>query len=79
MGTIRQHNEGGWRLLAPSGFPKEAALHDIVEQAPHLLPLSGSPQLVVDGTGNRRLGSPLPIDTGTEPFENRRWSDFGVE
>jgi hypothetical protein len=43
-------NDGsGWSLLAPSGFPAEAALHDLVEEAPHLLPLSGSPQLAVLG------------------------------
>lgn len=36
--------EGGqWRLLAPSGFPDEAALHGLVESAPHILPLAGAP------------------------------------
>jgi hypothetical protein len=33
----------------PSGFPSEEALHDLVEDAPHLLPLSGDPALVVVG------------------------------
>jgi len=49
MTAIWHHNdEGGWRLLPPSSFPDEANLHDLVEEAPHLLPLAGSPRLVVD-------------------------------
>jgi hypothetical protein len=48
--TAIWHNDGaGWQLLAPTGFPAEAALHDLVEQAPQLLPLAGSPRLVVVG------------------------------
>lgn len=39
-----------WRLLTPAGFPHEQALQDIVAQTPGLLPLSGSPQLVVLGS-----------------------------
>jgi hypothetical protein len=39
----------GWGLLAAAGFPDEAALHGLVEEAPQLLPLSGAPQLVVVG------------------------------
>ncbi|HEY8598851.1 MAG TPA: hypothetical protein VIL85_10505, partial [Thermomicrobiales bacterium] len=48
--TAIWHDDGqGWRALAPTGFPAEAALHDLVERAPQLLPLSGSPRLVVVG------------------------------
>ena len=48
--TAIWHNGGsGWRLLAPSGFPAEAALHDLVEEAPQMLPLAGAPRLVVVG------------------------------
>jgi flavin-binding protein dodecin len=47
----------GWRLLAPVGFPDEAALHRLVEEAPQLLPLSGSPRLVV-------LGHEVPLGGG---------------
>ncbi len=44
------HNDGaGWRLLAPTGFPAEAALHKLVEEAPQILPLAGTPQLIVVG------------------------------
>jgi hypothetical protein len=39
----------GWKLLAPVGFPTEQELHSLVEDAPHVLPLSGSPRLVVVG------------------------------
>jgi hypothetical protein len=44
----RRENEE-WRPLLASGFPSEEALHDLVEDAPHLLPLSGDPSLVVVG------------------------------
>jgi hypothetical protein len=48
--TALWENRGsGWHLLSASGFTDEAALHDLVEEAPHLLPLSGSPALVVVG------------------------------
>jgi hypothetical protein len=30
-------------MLAPTGFPDEATLHGLVEEAPELLPLSGNP------------------------------------
>lgn len=44
------HDDGtGWRLLAATGFPDEATLHDLVEQAPQMLPLAGSPAVVVVG------------------------------
>lgn len=45
-----------WKQLQPAGFKDEGALHDLVENAPHLLPLSGSPQLAVVGR-EVRLGS----------------------
>lgn len=48
--TAIWHNDGAsWRLLASTGFPDEAALHSLVEEAPQLLPLAGAPQLVVVG------------------------------
>lgn len=49
MTAIWQHNLDGWRLLSPSGFPDELALHGLVEQAPQILPLAGNPRLVVVG------------------------------
>jgi hypothetical protein len=43
-------NDGaGWQLLATTGFPDEAALNSLVEQAPQILPLAGSPRLIVLG------------------------------
>lgn len=50
MGTALWHDAGdGWKPLAPARFTDEADLHDCVERAPELLPLSGSPSLVVLG------------------------------
>jgi hypothetical protein len=47
--AIWRRSEEEWRPLLPSGFPSEEALHDLVEQTPNLLPLSGDPTLVVLG------------------------------
>lgn len=49
MTAIWKKGVGGWTSLQPVGFPDEASLHDLVEEAPHLLPLAGSPTLVVLG------------------------------
>src|SRR5437868_6154688 len=48
--TAIWHNNGEkWAVLSPTGFPDEEALHALVEDAPHLLPLSGAPNLAVVG------------------------------
>lgn len=49
MGTIWRKQDDEWQRLAPSGFPSEEKLHDLVEAAPGMLPLSGSPSVVVLG------------------------------
>ncbi|HYO30208.1 MAG TPA: hypothetical protein VER37_06455 [Thermomicrobiales bacterium] len=49
MSAIWHHDNEGWRLLAPAGFPSETALHDLIEQAPQMMPLAGSPSLTVVG------------------------------
>lgn len=49
MGTIWRRQDDEWQRLAPSGFPSEEKLHDLVESSPGLLPLSGSPSVVVLG------------------------------
>ncbi len=49
MTAIWQKAEGGWTTLVPTGFPDEAALHGLVEDAPELLPLAGAPRLTVVG------------------------------
>lgn len=56
MSAIWRRESDEWRPLLPSGFPSEAALHDLVEEAPHVLPLSGDPSMVVVGR-EVRLGS----------------------
>jgi hypothetical protein len=47
---------GHWRPLTPALYPSEAALHDLVEQAPQMLPLAGSPRLTILGR-EVRLGA----------------------
>jgi hypothetical protein len=48
--TAIWHGDGAeWRLLSPSDFPDEAALHRLVEDAPYTLPLAGNPRLVIVG------------------------------
>ncbi len=49
MPGIWSNDGSGWRLLSTSGFPDEARLHSLIEEAPQLLPLAGSPQLVIVG------------------------------
>jgi hypothetical protein len=49
MSAVWKHDESGWKLLSPSGFPDEATLHSLVEQAPTMLPLAGSPHLTMVG------------------------------
>lgn len=49
MSSIWSSTGTDWRLLAPTGYPDEAALHTRVEQAPQMLPLAGSPRLVIVG------------------------------
>ena len=39
----------GWELLDPNDFPDEATLHDLIANSPAMLPLAGSPQLVIVG------------------------------
>jgi hypothetical protein len=38
-----------WTILEPTGFPDEKTLHDLAAAAPQLLPLSGSPRVIVLG------------------------------
>ncbi len=49
MTAIWQNDESGWHLLSPTGFANEEKLHTLVEKAPHLLPLAGTPRLIVLG------------------------------
>lgn len=49
MAAIWRKDSGTWRPLATTGFHDEAALHDLIEEAPRMLPLSGQPAVVVLG------------------------------
>ncbi len=49
MTSIWHRSSAGWAVLEPTGFAAEAVLHDLVESAPQLLPLAGSPPLVIVG------------------------------
>lgn len=66
MAAIWQNDGAGWHLLVPTGFPNEATLHDLVEQAPHLLLLAGSPRLIVIGR-EVQLGSGFADLMAIEP------------
>lgn len=46
---IWTQNDEGWSLSRPEGFADEAALHDLIEQTPQMLPLSGAPALIMLG------------------------------
>lgn len=47
--AIWRKQDDEWKPLKPSGFPSEEKLHDLVQEAPHLLPLAGDPILTVVG------------------------------
>ena len=47
---IWTEGDEGWRLSRPDGFPDEATLHRLIEQNPDMLPLAGSPRLVILGS-----------------------------
>lgn len=64
--AIWQQDETGWKLLAPTGFPTEAELHDLVESAPNVLPLAGEPFLTILGR-EVLLGSNYADLIGIEP------------
>lgn len=66
MTALWQNDGEGWNLLASAGFPDEAALHALIEEAPQLLPLSGSPRLVVLGR-EVQLGSNYADLIAVEP------------
>ena len=66
MTAIWSREGDDWSLLQPKGFSDEATLHSLVEEAPQLLPLAGSPALVVLGR-EVRLGSGYADLVAVEP------------
>ncbi|MGH3516268.1 MAG: hypothetical protein ACRDQ7_02380 [Haloechinothrix sp.] len=70
MTGIWSESDGRWRALSPVGFAQEEELHDLIERSPDMLPLAGSPPLVVLGR-EVRCGSGyadligVEADTGT--------------
>ena len=57
MTAIWRQTEDGYERLRPAGFPNEAELHTLVSRTPELLPLAGSPEMVV-------LGDEVALGTG---------------
>lgn len=49
MTAIWQHDGNEWQLASTTGFDDERALQSLVDEAPQMLPLSGSPNVVVIG------------------------------
>jgi hypothetical protein len=68
--AIWSEGTDGWELLKPAGFPDERTLQELVAKAPDLLPLAGSPRVVVLGR-EVLLGSGyvdvLAIEAGGRP------------
>lgn len=56
MTAIWENSGEGWRVANPAGFAAEAALHDLVERSPELMPLAGGPSLAIVGR-EVRLGT----------------------
>ena len=66
MSAIWVEDEEGWAARSPKGFPDEGTLHNLVEQAPQLLPLAGSPRLTILGR-EVQLGSGRADLVAVEP------------
>jgi len=49
MSSIWQNDGTSWARLSPQGFPDEQTLHNLIENGPHMLPLSGDPRVVIVG------------------------------
>src|SRR5664279_4429853 len=49
MTGIWSLSDSRWRPEEPVSFQQEKELHDLIEQAPELLPLAGAPRLVMLG------------------------------
>lgn len=70
MTAIWSESDDCWELLAPTGFPDEKTLQDLVIRAPGMLPIGGTRTVVVLGR-EVRLGTGYvdvrPIEPGGCP------------
>lgn len=66
MTAIWQNDGTKWKLLSPAEFADEAKLHTLIEEGPQLLPLAGSPTVVIVGR-EVQLGSGYADLIGIEP------------
>lgn len=57
MSGIWTNTGDGWDVGKPQSFRDEATLHRLIHENPHILPLAGSPRLVV-------LGSEVQLGNG---------------
>lgn len=57
MASIWTNDGNKWRLTSPSGFPDEATLHKLIQEAPGILPLAGEPEIAI-------LGSEVNLGSG---------------
>ena len=63
--SIWANNEENWKLIGPKGFSNEATLQELIEKTPEMLPLAGSPRIVVIGR-EVQLGSGYADLVGVE-------------
>jgi hypothetical protein len=49
MTAIWTSDGTGWKLLSPTDFPDEETLHNLIEEAPQMLPLAGNPSIAIVG------------------------------
>ena len=57
MAGIWTNDGNNWKLTAPTGFPDEATLHKLIQDAPGMLPLAGEPEIAI-------LGSEVNLGSG---------------
>ena len=66
MSTVWRHDGTEWQMMSAAGFEDEKALHQLVEEAPEMLPLAGAPRLVIVGS-EVQLGSGFADLIAIEP------------
>ena len=66
MTGIWTNRGNGWKLDVPQAFKDEASLHRLIQENPNLLPLAGSPRLMVLGS-EVQLGMAMPTFWRSSP------------